>query len=264
MSSYKDITGQKFGRLTAVRIHLEPGARTKWLCRCECGKEKVIPLGSLTSGRGKSCGCLRRENTSKTFRKHGLMDEPLYSTWISMRSRCRNKKNPSYKRYGSRGIDVCPEWDDFRSFYKWAMTNGYKAGLSIDRIDNDGNYEPNNCRWADKETQANNTSKNVFLEIEGITRTISEHAKHYGMDYSHLYYRYESGFREEQLIAPSMKQPIMINIDGVEKNLKEWSRVYGLSYNTVQHRYKKGLRGKNLFLPPGQKFSEMAKKRKRG
>lgn len=258
---YKDLKGKRFGRLVAVEIVAVKYQRTKWLCRCDCGVEKIIPIDSLSSGRANSCGCYRKEVTSKRFKKHGLRDKKLYENWINMRSRCSNPKSDSFKNYGKRGITVCKEWDDFENFYQWSVDNGYGATLTIDRINNDGNYEPGNCRWADKETQANNMTTNVRVEIEGVTRTISEHSKHYGLDYSCFYYRYVQGFTDREMVKPANKK-IMVELDGETKNLKEWSRYYDFAYSTIQHRYSKGIRGKDLFAPVNEIQSQKAKKRK--
>lgn len=249
MTNFKDITGRKFGRLTALKIHLEEGKRTQWLCKCECGNEKLIPLSSLSSGKGKSCGCLRKELTGEKFRKHGLINTTLYNTWLNMRDRCRNKKSPSYKNYGARGIDVCAEWDDYKKFYEWALNNGYKKSLTIDRIDNDKGYYPENCRWATKETQANNTTKNVRTEIDGVERTLSEHARFYKINYFTIHYRYEKGIRGIDLVSKPARKKIIITINGEQKSLKAWSEHFGINYGTAQWRYKAGLRGEELFKP---------------
>ncbi|MEK5139095.1 hypothetical protein MKZ18_06485 [Priestia sp. FSL W8-0001] len=260
---YKDISGQRFGRLIAVDLVAEKGKRTRWRCKCDCGGERLVPLNSLNSGKCKSCGCLRKENTSKTFKKHGLTDTRLYEIWLNMRNRCKNHKNSSFKNYGGRGIEISEEWDVFENFYKWSMENGYNDELSIDRINNDGNYEPSNCRWETREVQANNTRINVFTEVEGVTRTLSEHARHYNINYFTFHHRYhEIGLRGEDLIKPVQKKQLSIEIDGQIKSLKAWARHYGLNYRTVQHRYSKGIRGKKLFGPVDPIMSAKANKLK--
>src|SRR5690606_5539083 len=245
--AYKDISGQRFGRLVAVKMVAEKHQRTKWLCRCDCGVEKLIPLNSLTSGKGTSCGCYRKEVTGNKFRTHGRKNKRLYNIWLNMRQRCSNPNVESFKNYGERGIAVCSEWDDYESFYRWSLNNGYRDDLTIDRIDNSRGYTPSNCRWVDYEVQMNNTTKNVRVEIDGVERTLSEHAKDYGINYYTLYHRYETGLRGKKLVEPLKKQLIMIDIDGVSKPLKTWSKEFNLSYATVQYRYNKGLRGKELF-----------------
>ena len=144
---------KKYGRLIIVEER-----KNKLLCLCDCGNTKEIYKYDVLSGRTKSCGCLQRERTSKANTKHGKHNNRLYNIWCGMKQRCYYKNHVRYSRYGGRGITVCDEWvNSFKAFYNWAIENGYKEGLSIDRIDNDGNYEPCNCRWVDYKTQYENS-----------------------------------------------------------------------------------------------------------
>ena len=149
MSNFIDLTGQKFGRLTVIeRVENNKHGKARWKCECECGNDVFIPTGDLKSGRTQSCGCFNKERTKESRTTHGLTDHPLYRVWSNMRKRCYGTNNPAYATYGARGIQICDEWlDDFQVFYDWAISNGFSEGLSIDRIDNDGNYEPSNCQW---------------------------------------------------------------------------------------------------------------------
>jgi len=152
MPKFQDLTGQKFNRLTVIEcVGKNKHGQKMWLCRCECGVERVFGGSSVSSGNSKSCGCLQREAISKIAKTHGLSGHPLYRIYYSMVQRCTNKKNKSFLEYGKRGISVCEEWLDvnvgFTSFYEWCLNNGYKEGLQIDRRSNDGNYEPSNCRF---------------------------------------------------------------------------------------------------------------------
>lgn len=157
MPSFIDMTGQEFGRLTVLHRAPNQGKRTMWVCRCECGNETIVERGNLVGGRMKSCGCLKNARISEVNKTHGLTHTRLHRIWLNMKTRCFNPKFKQYENYMGRGITMCDEWrDSFKAFYDWAMANGYKDNLSIDRINNDGNYEPSNCRWADNYVQSGN------------------------------------------------------------------------------------------------------------
>lgn len=204
----KNLIGRTFGRLTVIsRSGKDKRGKSKWLCRCICGKEKAILADSLISGKTKSCGCLRAEISPKNVKvKHGMSGSRLWVIWCGMKSRCYNPKSVAFSDYGGRGIRVCDSWkSNFLEFYHWATENGYSELLTIDRINSDGNYEPENCRWATYEEQENNRRNTVFFTISGIKLSVSEWARITGIPAATLRWRIENGWDEEHLlISPNL------------------------------------------------------------
>lgn len=210
MSAFIDLTGQKYGRLTAIEVDTtKHKAITYWICECECGKRKSVSTGNLRSGAVLSCGCLQKEKAIQAKTKHGNLHhegkEPrLYRIWKCIRNRCygANSQRDCYKNYAGRGISMCEEWDDFTAFEKWALENGYADNLSIDRIDVNGDYEPSNCRWADTKTQANNTRRNVRITYNGETHTFAEWGRIVGIKSSIIRSRIvERGWSVEEALT---------------------------------------------------------------
>ena len=180
-----DLVGQRFGRLTVIeQAGINKYKKALFSCICDCGKCCEVIGSKLVSGHTKSCGCLQKEKASKRMTTHGNSMTRLAGIWYGMRKRCGD---PNSKEYGGRGIKICDEWlNSFQAFYEWAMENGYSNDLTIDRIDVNGDYCPENCRWATRQTQSNNTRANHYITYNGETRTLSEWAKHTGLKYSTL------------------------------------------------------------------------------
>lgn len=155
-----ELSGQRFGRLLVIRREGSRNGRATWYCKCDCGNYKVVIGKNLKNGKTSSCGCLHKELLSKRSKTHGMTGKRLYRIWHDMKNRCEYSKDKKYSYYGGRGIKVCNEWSsNFESFMTWALSNGYNDLLTIDRINNDGNYEPNNCRWITMKEQCSNRRK---------------------------------------------------------------------------------------------------------
>lgn len=177
MIKKESLINSKFGRLTVLDTHIKDHIRY-CKCKCSCGNIKIIRYSHLKNGYTKSCGCLLVDNAKLNFKKHGKSKHPLSAIWNMMKQRCYNKKNRVYKDYGGRDIKVCTEWkNDFTTFYNWAIENGYKYGLTIDRINVDGDYEPNNCRFVTMKVQQNNRRNNIIVNFNGNSKTLSEWSK---------------------------------------------------------------------------------------
>lgn len=201
MGKIRDLTNQKFGMLVVIeQVGVRKGRGMFWKCLCECGQTKEVSGTYLVSGRTKSCGCLAKESLKTRSLTHGMSNNKLYYTWKAMVSRCKNPKNPVFKHYGGRGISVDSQWLDVKCFIEWALSNGYKEGLEIDRIDVNGNYEPVNCRWATRREQTNNKRNNVRVTINGETHTLGEWSDITGVNINTLQYRYYRGDQGERLI----------------------------------------------------------------
>ena len=180
----KDYTGFKTGTLTVIK----PSKRTKnhqyWLCKCDCGNFKEVRADHLTDGRMQSCGCLRYKLIGEKKKTHGQCRTRIYRIYRNMLNRCYYKPFIEYHRYGGRGIIVCKEWlDNFINFYNWAMANGYSDELSIDRIDPNGNYEPNNCRWVTQQQQQNNKRCNHYITYNGETLSLADWSRKLNIPY---------------------------------------------------------------------------------
>ena len=187
-----DLVGQMFGNLIVLERDLsvqgKRGKAVKWLCRCTCGSTCSVSSNNLLRGTTKSCGCYRKNRVTT----HDESNTKLYYVWRSMKARCYVKSTDSYSLYGERGISVCDEWkNNYESFRDWALNNGYREGLSIDRIDPNDAYCPENCRWVTAKEQANNTRRNRYIEYEGCVYTVSQLAEKLGISYHECYRKFK-------------------------------------------------------------------------
>jgi hypothetical protein len=178
-SAHEIQVGSVFNHLTVTGAATKPvqSISKYWFlpCRCACGKEKLIRFDAVIKGGTKSCGCKKPVIIARARTKHGGRRDGLYCVWIDMKDRCRNPNISNFHRYGGRGISVCEEWSrSYASFRWWSLFNGYCKGLQIDRINNDGNYEPGNCRWVSNKVNANNKVTSRFIEAFGERKTIAQ------------------------------------------------------------------------------------------
>lgn len=194
-----DLTGQKFGRLKVIKRGKNKSYRAvTWICICDCGNETVVTSIALRTGRTTSCGCYSKEVNLKKNTKHGYAKRgeigPEYRAWTKIKQRCTNQSDKYWKDYGGRGIKMCKRWlNSFENFYK-DMGKRPSKRYSIDRIDNDGDYSPKNCRWATAEQQSNNTRRNILITIDGIEKTREQWCKFYGIDDSTVTWRIKHGW----------------------------------------------------------------------
>ncbi len=178
MAKIKDLAGQRFGRLTVLYNTGErKNGSVVWRCRCDCGNELDIRSRDLVSVHTTSCGCYKRQRVAEVHTEHGMTRgekiHPIYQTWGNMLQRCENPNASDYKYYGFRGIKVCDEWHKFIPFCDWALASGWQKGLQLDRINNNGNYEPGNCRWATPQENSHNRRSNRMITFAGKTQCLA-------------------------------------------------------------------------------------------
>lgn len=201
MNYGKHYIGEKINHLTILEKLEEKDkyGNKLWLCKCDCGN--ITKLNSSALANVKGCGC-KIDNI-----KHNMSKTKLYRSWNRMKNRCYAKSMACYELYGGRGIKVCDEWkNNFLSFKEWALNNGYKENLSLDRINVDGDYEPNNCRWITMFEQASNKRTNVFYTINGITKTQTQWARYYNIPITNLRRRLSSGWNIEDALTKPIKK----------------------------------------------------------
>lgn len=207
----KPESGETFGRLTVRNCYLKDfGTYRKTVaeCVCSCGKASTVTVSLLRRGKTLSCGCLQRERASEANKSHGKSKTPLFRKWHRMIARCLYPSTKDWERYGGRGIKVCDDWiESFEAFESWCLDHGYMPHLELDRIDNDGNYCPENCRFVTKTENANNTRTNRRITIDGVTKTISQWSREVGISASVISNRLKRGWSEiEAVTTPLVKR----------------------------------------------------------
>lgn len=197
-----DLVNQRFGRLVAIRKSHRQNNKVMWECLCDCGNTTYVSTNYLTSGRIRSCGCFRKDQISERNTTHNQRHTRLYEVWKNIKCRCYNPNNKAYKNYGGRGIAMFDEWhNNYQAFYDWSISNGYSLGLTIDRIDVNGNYEPTNCRWVNRTVQANNKRANHYITYNGETHSIADWARKQGLSYECLSARLNSCWGVEKALT---------------------------------------------------------------
>jgi len=202
-----DLTGQRFGKLTVISRTESKKGRACWLCECDCGNTIVATGKSLREARRTSCGC-KRNIVNEQARKHGMSNTKIYNIWVGIKDRCFNPNSSHFPAYGGRGITMFPKWiNDFQAFYDYVsqLEHYGEDDYSIDRIDNDGNYEPENVRWADRKTQQRNKRNNIEVEYQGEKLHVSEASEKSGIDAEILRYRIRHGDNTEERIFRPVK-----------------------------------------------------------
>lgn len=252
-----DHSGEKFGEWTIIeKIDTE-----KYLAKCSCGTEKIVFYNNLKRGLSTNCGCIQNEKCRKRMTTHGKSKSKIYMVWAGMKRRCYNPNQKSYPDYGGRGIKMCDDWkENFESFYKWSMENGYIEGeVEIDRIDVNGNYCPENCRWISKKKNMNNKRNNTIVKYRNKNYTLSELADKFDIKEGLIIERLQRGWDIEDAVLPTFAKgdgkfkPLYTEVRGENLTLEEIALKYELNLGCVKSRYQKGLRGEDLIQSPTPK-----------
>lgn len=206
-----ELIGRTFGKLTVIskdEDYIRPSGKRehRYLCRCECGREVTVIRSNLIRNT-RSCGCSKGKYISDSKITHGMSNSRLYQIWRNMKNRCYNPNVDRYDRYGGRGITICDEWkDNFQAFYEWSMNNGYSDGLSIDRINVNGDYAPDNCHWITMPEQADNKCNSRLFEFNGSAHTVSEWAKITGISRDVIWNRIKRGWNIDRVLSQPVRK----------------------------------------------------------
>lgn len=235
-----DMTGVRFGRWLVLGEAEPVGRNRRLLCRCDCGTERAGYYSTLTQGGSRSCGCYKQDAAAgrkPANTTHGMRNAPEWAAWNQLRVRCRDSEN---RDYGGRGITACDQWNSFEVFL---ADMGKRPSLrhSIDRIDNEKGYSPENCRWATRTEQARNRRTNQTITHEGRTLTVAEWAERTGIKAGTIYGRLHRGLAPEQILArDDFRAPIFLTHQGQTLSLREWANRTGISFKTLWNRYRNG------------------------
>lgn len=236
--NFKNLTDRVFGRWTVMYYVGRLGIQPLWLCRCSCGTTRPVSRNSLLSGSSQSCGCARVDST----RTHGLSTTPEYQAWNSMMARCYVETTERYPNYGGRGITVCERWWSIENFVT-DMGPRPADKTSIERLDNNANYEPGNCAWANDTEQANNRRSSRLLDLDGDVRTVAEWSKATGLGRWKIMSRLRRGWSVKDALTKAADVGLQIHpvtFRGQTRSLSEWSRITGIKQPTIRRRLKAG------------------------
>lgn len=262
--NFSDITGQKFGHLYVQGVDRRCSGKVYYKCLCDCGNTTTVCATSLKQGHTKSCGCARGQMISEKNRTHGGSNTRLFRVWTSVKNRCYNENEPSYKNYGARGIGVCETWlNSYEAFRDWALANGYDENApygkcTLDRIDTNGDYSPGNCRWVDFAVQANNKTTSHFIDFRGERHTIAEWSKILGIPRYIINDGLRSGKPFSEIVELPHSRRTYITLGGKTLAISAWEQKMRFGQKTVSRRLKKGWSIEDALLTPaGQKRKEV-------
>lgn len=245
--------GARYGKLTIIKeIEIADGQPSRFLCKCDCGNESIVRGDTMRRGGARSCGCIGP--AKRTI--HGMSREPLYNIWTTMKARCLSTKSKAYPIYGKRGITICDEWkENYPQFKKWAIEQGYKKGLTLERIDNNGPYNPQNCTWASRTIQANNRRNNRLISFNGKTLTMAQWSKRTGIKQHTLRRRIVAGWPIDEALSGELRKDVKYSFDGKSQPLKEWAAQTKIGYSTLRNRLNSGWSIEKTLTKPTSKQS---------
>ena len=265
MKELINLSGRKFGDWIVLYESPKRGNARMWHCRCICGKEKDVYQGNLIHGRSLGCRCSASNRLAERKMTHGLTDSRLYGVWQNMKRRCYDSSSVSYQNYGGRGIGICKDWlgeNGFSKFYEWSVNNGYcaeapRGDCTIDRIDVNGNYCPENCRWVSLQEQSRNKRSTKWIEYEGETISLAEFCEKYGVSVSLASERLARGWSPAEVLFFHPKNVNgAIEYNGEVKTARAWAKQYGIPKSSFQYRITHGWTFEQAagLVPPPPKY----------